>query len=101
MNVARLWFYYTFTCIYKFSEEDNVRTSFSIGEDSDNEGEECSTLDSKTTQTDQLVKELVPLKRLPRQQPPRALKECVRILRSDVSMDKHVYVDLCTKEQFS
>ena len=70
-----------------FSEEDNSRTSFSIGDDNDDDEEECSRLDSKQTQTDQLIKELSPLKRLPSQQPPRTLEECLRILRSDVSHD--------------
>ena len=66
------------------AEEVSIRTSFSIGDDEDDD-EECSDKDSKLTQTDQLMRELAPLKRLASQQPPRALEECLKILRSDVS----------------
>ena len=66
------------------AEEVSIRTSFSIGDD-DNDDEECGGKDCKFTQTDQLMRELAPLKRLPSQQPPRALEECLKILRSDVS----------------
>ena len=77
-------YYVIINCFVTFSVEDDIHTSFSIGEDED-EGGECSTAESKTTQTDLLLKQLLPLKRLPSQQPPRPLEECVRILRSDVS----------------
>ena len=61
-----------------------MHTSFSIGES--DEEEAYGTAESKTTQTDLLLKELHPLKRLPSQQSPRPLEECVRILRSDVGL---------------
>ena len=66
------------------AEEVSIRTSFSIGDDGDDD-EECCDKDSKHTQTDQLMRELAPLKRLASQQPPRELEECLKILRSDVS----------------
>ena len=67
------------------AEEVSIRTSFSIGDDGDDDDDVSTDKESKLTQTDQLMRELAPLKRLASQQPPRALEECLKILRSDVS----------------
>ncbi|XP_060585378.1 3-hydroxy-3-methylglutaryl-coenzyme A reductase-like [Ruditapes philippinarum] len=60
--------------------EENIRTSFSLGDDDDENDD--TMVDSKGTQTAAL-QSLSPLKRLVSYEEPRSLKQCIEILKSD------------------
>jgi hypothetical protein len=64
--------------------EENIRTSFSLGDDDDDDETDDIMVDSKGTQTAAL-QSLSPLKRLVSYEEPRSLKQCIEILKSDVS----------------
>ncbi|XP_053405372.1 3-hydroxy-3-methylglutaryl-coenzyme A reductase-like isoform X2 [Mercenaria mercenaria] len=60
--------------------EENIRTSFSVGDDSDDD--DSVNVENKYSQT-AAVQSLSPLKRLVSDEEPRPLKQCIDILKTD------------------